>query len=174
MPLHTLPKYSNVFLETGSYLGHGILKAKASGYERIISIEIDTRFYNICKEEYPYAEIHLGDSADLLWDIIKDINEPITFWLDAHLDKKNKGNNKHLAPLMEELEAIKNHPIKTHTILIDDLNCWYEKDNHWHTGFDTYDLIDKLLEINPKYDITIVDGQHEDGSILEHDILCAL
>jgi hypothetical protein len=63
--------------------------------------------------------------------MIKDINEPITFWLDAHyfpLDMYKNKNHKiselpgyGKVPLIDELNQIKRHSIKSHTILIDDI-----------------------------------------------------
>jgi heterodisulfide reductase subunit A-like polyferredoxin len=58
-------------------------------------------------------------------------------------------------PLLDELEVIKNHPVKNHTIMIDDIRC---------CGTDYFDFItkeqleNKIKEINPKYVITYEDS----------------
>jgi len=63
----------------------------------------------------------------------------------------------------QELKIIKNHPIKTHTILIDDLRCWNVK----KIGFNTETLKQAILEINPKYKFELEEGH------VEKDILAA-
>jgi len=67
--------------------------------------------------------------------MLKLVKEPTLFWLDGHPDGVD-GN-----PLWGELESIKLHPIKTHTILIDDIPIY----------FDPKQVESKLLEINPNY-----------------------
>lgn len=57
---------------------------------------------------------------------------------------------------MQELEVIKNHHIKNHTIMIDDMYCW-ENPNPVH-GFYNDDILKILLEINPNYEIEYQDG----------------
>ena len=123
-------KTNNIFLETGSYLGDGIQKAIECGYEKIISIECKKEYHELCKEKFinnSNVELILGDSSKVLSSVVSSINEPITFWLDAHYmwNDPNQDINEHPGrgkiPLIEELEQIKNHPIKSHTLLIDDL-----------------------------------------------------
>jgi hypothetical protein len=60
-----------------------------------------------------------------------------------------------ISPLMRELEAIKEHPIKTHTILIDDIRCA----NGQSLGNITLDMIiQKIWEINPDYRLVFENG----------------
>ena len=67
---------------------------------------------------------------------------------------------------MQELEAIANHHIKTHTILIDDMRCW-EEPNPVH-GFYKQDIRDFIPNINPEYTISYIDGiQPEDVMVLK-------
>ena len=110
-------KYMNpVFIETGSYIGKGIQHAIGAGFKDIYSIEIMPEYFNICSGAFAgYNNIHLllGDSPLVLSEILNNINESVTFWLDAHIGGA-------VSPLLAELEVIRRHPIKTHTILIDD------------------------------------------------------
>jgi hypothetical protein len=108
-----------------------------------------------------------------LWDVIKEINEPITFWLDGHYSGGNLPTGKYLSPLIQELDAIKQHPIKVHTILIDDIRCWRTMNNIYHNNFNVDTLINKIREINPNYNIIFVDGIQTFGEILPNDILTA-
>ena len=98
--------------------------------------------------------LFLGDSGEKLASIIASIDEPITFWLDAHNDNELLEFGKN-TPILRELEAIKSHPIKTHTLLIDDVRLFNT------TTFDNIALstiLRKIYEINPKYRITFEDG----------------
>ena len=64
------------------------------------------------------------------------INEPVLFWLDAHIDDSSATYN--------ELKIIKNHHIKTHTILVDDISLYFDRDN----------VIKEIYKINPNYSIS--------------------
>ena len=120
-------KNTEYFIESGSFLGNGILNAMDAGFKYIISIELSPIYYNQCMVKFGQnnrIHLYLGDTEDLLSEIISKIEEPITFWLDGHNSGGNTAWGKHESPLMQELEIIKNHSIKTHTIIIDDLRCW--------------------------------------------------
>ena len=148
-----------VFIETGCYMGNGIQKALEAGFSVIYSLDISPHFVQHCQNRFRNnSNVHvlLKDTRTHLQDVLVDIHEPVTFWLDAHNgspDPKAIGVSN--TPLMEELEQIKRHPIKTHTILIDDLHCC------GRIYFDYLSLEDikaKVLEINPHYTITFVAG----------------
>lgn len=146
------------FVETGTFCGAGINFARRAGFRKIYSIEIDHNLAIRAKamfSGFPEVKIFEGDSGKILWDVIKDINEPITFWLDGHNgfpDQKSTAKN---TPLMEELEQIRLHPIKTHTIIIDDMHCC----GTLHFDYITQEQIArKILEINSEYKIIYVPG----------------
>ena len=118
------------YIETGTHLGGGI-KWALNYFEEVHSIEISERFYHPCVEKFKNnskVHIHLGDSRIILSQILKQINKPCFIFLDAHGDINDQGPN----PLYNELETIKNHSIKNHVIVIDDLRrigdpsdpCW--------------------------------------------------
>jgi hypothetical protein len=139
-----------VFIETGSNYGDGIQQALNEGFKVVYSIEIDTERYNSCVERFkdnPDVHLILGDTIVGLNGLLKIIDEPVTFWLDAH-----KGNGK--SPLMKELSIIGNHMAKSHTILIDDLRDW----KIGTCGFDTEVLKKRLTDINDKYKFILEDG----------------
>lgn len=117
--------YNNVFVETGTYDGGCINVALSCGFQDIRSVEIYEPFYRECKNKFKnfsQVKLYLGDSIELLWKMIEDINEPITFFLDSHIiaQLRNDKLGKKEVPILEELEIIAKHPIKQHTILIDD------------------------------------------------------
>lgn len=166
MPAHEnfLLDYSNeYYVETGASGGGSVIRALDVRYllpgkfKSIASIDIDPHSIEICKMNLRVPNVHflLGDSSIKLWDMIKDIPKPITFWLDAHRFPPVDDGKKN-CPLLEELEQIRKHPLNTHTILIDDVPC---------CGTPAFDyitveqLIEKLLEINPNYQIKFIYGQ---------------
>lgn len=144
-------KYLNrVFVETGSNYGDGIQQALDEGFHIVYSTDILFDRYEACIERFKNDHrVHLihADTIVFLKAILLIITEPVTFWLDAH-----KGNGK--SPLMQELDIIGEHNIKTHTLLLDDLRDWHiEK-----CGFDTEILKKRILKINPDYTFVLEDG----------------
>ena len=159
---------NNIFVETGSYLGDGIQKAINAGYKNIISIELSDKYHSICTNRFlsnPNVSIIKGDSFKVLPNIMENINEQVTFWLDGHHSCGDTALGEYWCPLMQELNVIKSHHIKTHTIMIDVMRCW-ELPNPVH-GFYKEDIFKKLLEINSEYKFI-----YEDGHV-KNDILIA-
>lgn len=125
-----LKKYPNeVYLETGLWRGDSMQQALDAGFKKVISIDNDPKSIRFCKDRFNLVnhpdhriELHLGDSAEILWDVIKNITCRMTIFLDSHyslLEGEVKGKNPF--PLMKELEQISRHEIKDHTIIIDDM-----------------------------------------------------
>jgi hypothetical protein len=160
-----MPAYSNlfkkylhrIFIETGSYQGDGIQMALDAGYEKVYSIELAEALFLQCSERFQdnlNVRVIFGDSANELPKLLKDIDEPVTFWLDGHWSWGETARGETDSPLIKELEAIREHHIKTHTIMIDDLRCWTLKEQ----GFNVKSLMNIALTINPAYRFTIEDG----------------
>jgi hypothetical protein len=180
MPLtkETLKKFKkgNVFFETGSHRGDGIYEALNAGFKKIISVEIEQNFINICYNRFPnecasgIIQIIKGDTQKIMGDIINQINEPITFWLDAHWDGDGaRGEN--LCPLYHELNFIKNHPIKDHLILIDDMRML--GGGIWGNGIYKENIIALIKEINVEYKINYTDGDLTVPELAKNDIMVA-
>mgnify|MGYP003975555221 CR=1 FL=1 len=166
---YILKKYQNpYFLETGTSDASGVKLALQYPFEKIISIEINEDLQEKNKKdllkyiESSKLQLIVGDSLLSLKNIIKYLNKPTTFWLDAHVDFGPKGVKP--CPLYEELEAIKTSNINTHTIMIDDLRIL---GNHWGKGISLNVLKEKILEINPKYSFVLENG------VIPNDILVA-
>jgi len=116
-----------IFIETGSHVGNGIRRALDAGFKNIYSIELSYKFYKNCClrfEDELQVRLYKGDASEVLPEILKDINEPVTFWLDAHYSGDDTAIGEHHSSLLQELDAIKQHPVKTHTILMDDIRIW--------------------------------------------------
>jgi hypothetical protein len=157
------------FVETGTYLGNGIKLALRAQFPEIYSIEINQEFARDAQRKFKrYSNVHIrqGDSGRILWDVIKDLKSPITFWLDGHVGDITVPGKQ--TPILEELEQIRKHPIKFHTILIDDMHCC-------GTAFFDFitkeDIITKIMKINPRYQISYVDGG--DAGEYENNIMVA-
>lgn len=158
---------NRVFIETGSSVGEGIQRALLSGFQEIHSIELSPKHFFVCTERFrcnPIVNLHFGDSGKDLFDIIKNINEPITFWLDGHYQGGETARGETMSPILKELHQIKRHHIKTHTLLIDDVRLFgtYEFDYTTRQM-----IIDAIYAINPNYTISYEDG------FVKNDILVA-
>jgi hypothetical protein len=164
-------RYPNpTFIETGSYLGDGIQAALDAGFPRVHSIELSPKYHAIATRRFandPRVTIHLGDSSSALAALLPAMATPATFWLDGHWSMGDTALGAKSCPLLEELGAISNHPIKSHTLLIDDLRCWRADDATIQFGVD--DICKKVLTVNPRYRIS-----YEDSPIAPRDILVAI
>lgn len=139
---------NKAFVETGTEYGYGVEVALELNFDIIKSVEMRDELYNKNVEKFETfsnVKLYHGKSKDKLSEMIEDINYPCTFWLDAH----DRGS----CPILKELEIIKNHPIKSHTILIDDMESFRIG---WLEGIQIEDLEEKIYEINPNYNIQYV------------------
>lgn len=159
-----LAKYTNpVFVETGTYMGATVQKALELGFEKIITIEIDEKLYQQACRRFasrPSVELICGDTLNSLPDILARLDRPATFWLDAHRGPGPGGDMPY--PILKELELIASHPIKNHTILIDDRRLL---DTDWRLT--EADVRVALLKINSNYQIAYEPG------LVENDIIVA-
>ncbi len=166
-------RYHNpVLIETGTYLGEGIKFALAAGFQTIRSVELSDKLYadNVRRfAEKPSVKIFHGSSEEQLWNMIEDIRQPMTLWLDAHYSAGITAKGSENSPILKELRIIGRHPIKTHTILIDDRR---------QVGTADFDFITEdqiragILAINPAYQISYDTGSdaHE---MFKNDIIVA-
>lgn len=175
MPASTalFKKYPNKwFVETGSYKGDGIQRALDAGFDRIISVELSDDLFTRCIGRFMKqiqelkVELWDGNSFDQLLIMIDEIKEPITFWLDAHYSEGCTAKGNEMSPILKELAIIADHPVKTHTILIDDVRQFGTK----HFGFIRENqIVGALKRINPDYKLTYDTGDKK----FPHDVLVA-
>ena len=73
----------NIFIETGTCAGSGVLAAQSVGFTNIHTIEIcNSRDYDIACNKFNGKEnvnMYFGDSADILGNILNSINDPCFF-----------------------------------------------------------------------------------------------
>ena len=151
------PYKRKIFVETGTHIGDGVQVALDVGFEKVYSIEINENRFKKSSERFrnnKKVNLIKGDAKEEFIKILKQIQEPATIWLDAHTATD--------ASIMEELEALQQHPIKNHIILIDDAIDFtrvYEK-----IRFN--DLTGGIKKINPNYHLSLIDNTHYTNNIL--------
>lgn len=163
---------NRIFIETGTWLGHGIEKALQLGYEKVYSCDIDEDLVRKSAERFKNenVEILALHSSEALRKIMSEVDESCTIFLDAHVMPKDQNNesmgfdDRQLTltsdkgipkcPIIEELSIIASSDVKNHTILIDDEHCFGTWMFNGLTLDETYEIIKK---INPDY-MCLVEG----------------
>jgi hypothetical protein len=169
LTLDYLFRYGNgkVFIETGTYKGDTVKLALDAGFEFVHSIELDRDLYEKAYEMFKNEDrvkIWFGDSVDCLTEIINKIDEPATFWLDAHASGDLKGGKSGGSPVIDELNIISQHKHKNNTIFIDDRRLFGSAE--W-SFVDEETAMRLIREINPEYNIHYLNGHTVD------DVICA-
>lgn len=176
--LETLRKYKNkgnIFVETGTHLGNTAAMASAVGFREVYTIELADHFYKRALNRFANDRKVFpifGDSAVKLKEILSKVTEPCVFWLDGHWSEGDTARGPVDVPLYQELNLIKNHSNKNHTILVDDVRLM---------GGEWKDIsLDKvktlLLDINPNYQFHYEHGYLDPKlkkTIFKNDILVA-
>lgn len=151
----------NIFVETGTFRGE-MIEAMRKKFDTIYSIELADILYERAREKfckYPHIKLYHGDSGVELPKILKEINEPAIFWLDAHYSGGETARGQTNTPIVRELQAIFNHPIKNHVILIDDAGDFDPKNEYpTSTAIEnlarqnnySFDMVENIFRIYPK------------------------
>lgn len=149
----------STLIETGTYLGTTIDAIKDS-FKKIYTIELDKLLYKRAKRKFKNKKnifCYQGDSGKILSNILKKINKPAIFWLDAHYSKGITAKGEKETPIIDEVNHILNHYIKKHTILIDDADNFKN-----HKYYPRIEQLRKLVsEKYPRYKFKIL-----------HNIIC--
>lgn len=168
MEYYPYPQCPNkYFIETGTNRGFGIGRAMYSGmFEEFYSIELAPHLYEYCKTlyaDYKNVKLFLGDSRVVLPQILANISAPATFWLDGHYSSGETARGLTNNPILGELECIKNHFLKNHTIMIDDAKLFGTAEFDF---IEIEDLKQKIWEINPNYKISLYSRKEPDDMLL--------
>jgi|TARA_R110000796_G_scaffold140149_4_gene256292 hypothetical protein len=140
---------NKIFFETGTHKGESVQTALDLGFEKVVTVELIHNFFNECAFKFidkPNVNLFYGHSNDKMDEMLNLVDSPALFWLDGHVDGVNADC------LWDELEHIKNHTIKTHTIIVDDIPLYFG---------DGEKVKEKILEINPDYKFVIEDALNE-------------
>jgi hypothetical protein len=136
--LNELLRYRNkYFIETNTHRGDTIDIVNKSGlFMSIYGIESSKEDYDYtCArfKDFNNITIFNGTSKTDLSKVIYNIDSPITFWIDSE-------------SVFEELELVKYHNIKTHTIMINVNN-----------SINMQNILKKIYEINEKYIFKVIE-----------------
>ena len=154
----TILKYAKQYkistlVETGTYLGETVELTKKY-FKHIYTIELNKPLYDFTKRLFQRTrkiKIFLGDSSRVLPKILKTINCPCVFWLDAHYSGGITSKSTKETPIMQELKSVLRNKVKNHVILIDDAGS-FTGDNDYPTIKEVKTFVKEFL---PKHKINI-------------------
>lgn len=171
-----LEKYPNpVFVGTGVRRCVNIARALNAEFVDIYTVDEDPVlvkhsefvlpvFFNEKPRVTRVLDVTLGNPGTDLTKIIRKINQQITFLLCSYIPHPD--HPERINTILQELDQIKAHSIKTHTILIENIHLAGTP----LFGNITLDQVKaKLLEINPSYKFRYEKGGHienEENAIL--------
>jgi hypothetical protein len=125
-----------VFVETGTFHG-GTASVAASFFPTVHTIEICPKLYNAAMHRFSLLSAvvcHLGDSARVLPDLARIVQQPAVFYLDAHWfwreAKEHQIPDSSPFPLWAELAAIRERPFAD-WVLVDDVQCFGKGPDDW-------------------------------------------
>ena len=160
----------DTFIETGTYKGKMVYSV-IPHVKEIYSIELDiTHFQNAQKRFIGYPDIHIlqGQSGEMLPKVLKDIDKPCLFWLDAHWSGGSTARAEIQTPIMQEMQCILGHSrAAEHVVLIDDARCFTgEGDYPTLEGLESFIRNvwpDGIFEVKDDIIITHSDMRYADG-----------
>lgn len=126
---------TNQYIETGAYHGDGVQHVLTQ-YEVVHSIELSQVWYEYCANRFknePKARMHHGNSKYILPQVLTNIQEPVTVYLDGHFSAGKTAfgeeaiNGVSSNPLLVELEILMARPHHD-IIIIDDCRMINKKD----------------------------------------------
>jgi hypothetical protein len=144
-----------VFIETGTFAGE-MIAAVAGRFDRVISIELDSGWHARAVARFGgerTVTLLQGDSGIRLREVLASLAQPALFWLDAHYAGPLTARGALDSPILQELDAIRAHPVAGHVVLIDDMR--------YFTGTDGYpraaDLVQWIRSADPRGAVEIRD-----------------
>jgi hypothetical protein len=160
----------HVLVESGTSTGDTPYYLR-DNFNKIYTIECVNDIYNEAMQRLsPYSNIHTfwGDSAEVLPQILKELDEPALFWLDGHWSAPGHNPEGRDTPVEIELQLILAEEMLPHVILIDDARVFMEGAD-WETErYDyptlswvrqyawahdyTYALRDDIIRLTPYYE----------------------
>lgn len=157
------------FIETGTGNGNGVQEAiDTTNFLFFYTMDVFNGSGSNVHERFasnPNVNILKGDTGVDLDDILTNINLPATIWLDAEFPSYSsskfyydKGITAQISPLLNELNQIKDHYIKTHTILINNIYIVCEMFSSIYT---LTDIENAIYAINDNYIIEYVNGGND-------------
>lgn len=151
-----------IFVETGTSKGEGLQTAIDFGFDQYYTVEANADVYQKACERFVEnddVELLLGDGGQVLPGLLRYVHEPAVFWLDSHWSTGEAPLSPGVSPcpLLAEIRAIAEHPIKDHVIMIDDIRYFWRGIAQWN-NITTNDIIQMVLDVNPLYWIRFEEG----------------
>jgi len=144
------------FIETGTHMGD-MVSAIRKNFREIYSIELDKSLWKRASKKFlSFSNVHIihGSSDLVLRNFLPHIKQQCLFWLDAHYSGGITAKGNLACPVVGELEAIQDHFIKNHVIMIDDADDFIGKND-----YPTLDEVQAILKrINPEYKVEVEDN----------------
>jgi predicted O-methyltransferase YrrM len=141
-----------VLVETGTALGE-MVEAMKYRFDKIYSIELSEEFFRDAKQKFA-SEEHIkliqGDSGKVLERIMKELDQPALFWLDAHSPAGINAKGDKISPIYEELTQILEAKDLGHVIIIDDA-C----DFCGNPNYPTIDQVKEFVSSKRESNITV-------------------
>jgi hypothetical protein len=145
------------FIETGTYKGDSSFWA-ADFFKNVYTIEIDQEISKLTSERKDCPEnikFIVGDSREILAEVVKELRGNSFFWLDGHWCSGAGGKNNE-CPVLDEIRAIRE--ISDPIIFIDDARCFLGPLPFPHKASDwpTIDEIFALLKHTFPHNLTTI------------------
>lgn len=149
-----------VLVESGTHEGDGVQEALDAGFDRVISYEISAPLISMAQERFqgmPRVSLHHKPSQTMLDELLQPElrSERMFFWLDGHYSFGNTSFHEVPCPILQELDCIAKHPVKNHTIAVDDVRLFGTSE---FSGILLDHVKKKILSINKDYVFTYTDG----------------
>ena len=146
----TKDEYETYF-ETGLWYSHNIIFLRKY-FSKIIGIELNMEFYKLSKKIFSKDKnvlILQGNSSVVIKSQLKYLKQKALFFLDAHYSNDCTSGKNLDNPIIHEINAIINHKIKNHTIIVDNLSELIKPNE----GYPSIEIIKKLIRKNKYYKI---------------------
>ena len=111
-----------ILIETGTFKGD-MIAAQIDNFKMLYSIELAPYYYEEAKRRFSQKDnvkLYLGDSSQILPEILKSVHQSCIFWLDGHYSGGLTARGGKECPVMLEIQSILNTEKIPHIILIDD------------------------------------------------------
>jgi hypothetical protein len=136
----------DIFVETGTFLGDTTAWA-ARHFERVITVEAAPAIHETAMARHgnlSNVDFRLGDSRDLLSEIVDSLARPAIFWLDGHYSGWETAGAGDECPVVDELAAIRSSSLE-HSVFIDDARMFLCAPPRPHDEHD-WPTIDVVIE----------------------------
>ncbi len=119
----------SILIETGTLKGQNVVRL-APWFQRAYSIELSPDLWRAAREKFGLSTeggiyFLLGDSAELLPELLKRIRKPVVLYLDAHYCADDQVAASEF-PLWAELDAAARHPYAD-LVIVDDVHNFGKK-----------------------------------------------